>query len=827
LVLLSQAAHGDRFAEEPSVGVALPARAVSGDQDATAVALNPAGLIFLSGWHLELAYSRSDAAHSQGAGDGLGVFAALPVRLSFLPRLGFGLAVEALSPPRQVVAPDPGAPTRWSLAAAYEARPDVSFGLAWRYFTDDNGGALDGVGTVDLGLSARLGAHVSLGLVGRDLTTPVVAGVPVERHYEAELGVRPLGTDRLELAVGVIFADRRLDTDPRVRVGWRVARGLFVRGELEARSRWRLSQPAFLGGPAERDVELRGSLGLELSLGGVGAAFFGTGRLGDDSRLLGGTTVVRSSGEDVPSVAPRPRYIERIALEGNLSERALTEVVVKLRRLENDPELVAVLLVVDGLAVGWASLQDLRTSLQRLRQRGKKVFAYLAAGSTRDYYVCAVADKIYLDAAGGLRLQGMSSTVLFFKNLLDHLGMVAQFEKIEEYKSAPEQFTRDSSSEPAREMRTALLDDVYARVVADLARDRKREPSEVGRVFDQGPYTALEAGRLALVDQVVEPAELERLVAVELGGQYPIGEEPRPERSASWSLPQIAVVYIDGEIVDGKSMDVPVLNQHLVGGDTIAAAIRWAREEPQIEAVVLRIDSPGGSALASEMISREVFATRGHKPVVVSMGDVAASGGYFSAAGADVIYAQPSTITGSIGIYTGKVDSSALLQRIGITWETMKRGQRADMESVFRPYSDEERAEIKEKLRYYYGRFVSAVAKGRGLTIERVDEIARGRVWTGAQAKERGLVDHLGGLGDALEAAKVRAGLSPGDAVELALLPQRPISLLGQLTRVGGGGASGVWTTWTDPLLRWLPASWLVAAPSAPQARLPFQIVVE
>jgi protease-4 len=276
--------------------------------------------------------------------------------------------------------------------------------------------------------------------------------------------------------------------------------------------------------------------------------------------------------------------------------------------------------------------------------------------------------------------------VLYYKGLLEKLGVLAQFEKIEEYKSAPEAFTREGPSDEARLVRDALFDDTYRQFLADVAADRKVTPDTVKAWVDAGPYTAEEAGKAKLVDVVVEPAEAELAVAQALGGRlYPVGAGKPPARDPRWGYPKIAVIYIDGDIIDGKSRSVPVIGQKLVGGETVAQAIVQARFDPDVVAIVLRIDSPGGSALASEVMAREVLETRGVKPILVSMGDVAASGGYFAAAYGELVYAMPGTITGSIGIFTGKVDVSGLLAKLGVGVDLTKRGAHADQESFYRP----------------------------------------------------------------------------------------------------------------------------------------------
>jgi protease-4 len=574
--------------------------------------------------------------------------------------------------------------------------------------------------------------------------------------------------------------------------------------------------------------ETRVTGGLELSFGGLGSAIYGTSAFDDDGegRFAGGTLVMRVSEQEIPSVLSRDRRIERIELKGDINERKLTRLVAQLRLIARDEAVAAVLVQIDGPSAGWASTNEIRQGLAGVRAAGKKVFVYMVQGTTKDYFLATVADKIYLDPAGGLRLAGMSATSLYFKGLFDKLGIVAQFEKIEEYKSAPEAYTRTGPTEPAFTSRNELYDSMYDHVVQAIGGGRGIDPARVRVLIDNGPYTSGELRKIPdLVDRVVTPEQLAEEVTRELGEAIPVIPAPE-ERDERWDYPTIAVIYIDGDIVDGKSAVIPIIGIRLTGGETIATAIAAARASPQVEAIILRINSPGGSALASEIMAREVFKTRGVKPIICSLGDVAASGGYFAAAGCDTILADPLTITGSIGIFNGKFDFSGLLSRVGLTWTTYKRGQLADMDSWVRPWDENELKMLRRKLHYYYGRFIRAVAEGRNLSTAQVDEIGRGRVWTGLQAKPIDLIDGFGNIGDAIQLAKRRIGLPKEGPGLLGLLlgglvksdaarqAEAERSLLEKLLPVGADKL----------LLQAIPGS-VWHQPGVPQARLPFSIV--
>ena len=843
LMVCAMASHAhaqDRtFAEEPTGGLHLPAVPLAGDHDAFSVVTNPAGLRFVNGFHLGIGLDGVDEDEVTTAGPGAGVYLASSTSGGLLPKLGYGMSLEFLRPTRVRLDPDPGEPTRLSSSVALPVGTSAAIGVVWHHFFDSDGRTLSGLDTFDVGLSFRAGSRWGAGFVIRDVGEPTVAGVPVQRRYELEIASRPIETDRLELGLGGRVGEIRGDVDGWLRVGVKVARGVYVRAQFETIELHEIAS-GIATTEADDSREYRITTGLVLSFGGLGVGTYGTAAFDDegDGRLHGGSLTVRLSSEQIPSLLPRPKRIERLELRGGVGSRGLTGVVAYLRNLAKDDDVVGLFIQMDGLGGGWATIHELRNELQKVKAAGKKVFVYMVTGTMREYFLASVADKIYVDAAGAVRLQGFSATSIYFKRLFDILGVEAQFEKIEEYKSAPESWTRTGPSEPALEMRNELYDDIYNRMVAEIADGRGISEDDVRRLIDNGPYTAGDlAKQPALVDGVVEPDELDGLLAVEMGQRYPIGSRAN-ERSEKWVFPSIAVIYIGGDIVDGKSRTIPILGRQLVGGQTIAQAIAAARADPRIKAIILRIDSPGGSALASEVMSREVFKTRGKKPIICSMGNVAASGGYFAAAGCDKIFADPMTITGSIGIFNGKFDLSTLLSRMGLSWSTYKRGKRADAESYFRSFTDEERAVMKRMLHYFYGRFIKAVADGRGLTTEQVDSVGRGRVWTGAQAKPLKLVDEMGGIGEAIDAAKTAAGMPLAEKAQLVFLPKAETNLLEKL--IGGGvpglsdkaGDSGFKLEDLIPggaamnIAELFPAS-LWADPTAIQARLPFAIVWE
>ena len=816
-----------RYAEEPTGGVALPTTPLAGEHDARAVVANPGGLALLRGAELTLALNVEDPDVATSAGQGFGIYAADTVGGGGLvPRLGLGLGLEWLRPSRAQLEPDPGAPFRFTLGLATSLGKSAGLGVAWHHFHDD--GVLAGVNTYDLGLSARAGNYLAFGATLRDVATSPIAGTPIQRRYELEVAVRPLATDVLELAIGGRVGETRGDVDGWVRASARLARGIWLHAGAETRALHVLADSG-AGVAALDERDLRATVGLEVSFGNIGVTALATG-LHDAgaNHPLSGELIVRASELGPPSVGGEAKHIERIELAGDISARELIALVVRMRAIERDPAVVGVVVTFDGPTAGWSTLEELRGEVLRLRKANKKVFAYMVSGTARDYLVASAADKIYIDPAGGLRLIGISGTSIYFKGLFDHLGVLPQFEKIGEFKSAPEQFTEHGPTAIAAKMHDDLYGSLWDGWLDAVASGRHLTREQVTALIEAGPYSAGDLAKDArLVDAVGPPEVIAERVVKELGGVYPVEAAPvaRPDR---WERPGVAVIYIDGDIVDGKSQAISLLGQKTAGGQSLVAAIEAARADPKIGAIILRIDSPGGSALASELIAREVFATRGVKPIICSMSDYAASGGYFVAAGCDTIFAEPMTITGSIGIFSGKFDVSGLLAKLGVTTDTHRQGTHADAESMFRPYTDEERVVLLDKLRYAYGRFVGAVADGRKLAKDEVDGIGRGHVWTGLQAKPIKLVDQLGGFGDALDEAKRRMGVAAGERIHLVEMPEVPTSAFGTVGRLLGLHADATFQLTDVPvvreMLRAIPVSVLLGPADAAQARLPFEI---
>jgi protease-4 len=438
-----------------------------------------------------------------------------------------------------------------------------------------------------------------------------------------------------------------------------------------------------------------------------------------------------------------------------------------------------------------AYAQELRDAIEHLKSRGKRVVCHLDDAKGAALYLCSAADRVLIHPAGGLRFAGMSTTHFYFKNLLDKLGIKADFVRIGDHKSAPESFMREGPTDVARADTQALLDAINSQLVRGIAEGRHLSQADVIKQIAQGPFVSSEAKQAGFVDQYAYSDQIEEEVGKLLGHGAQVVDEPLARRESSHfeSVHKVAVVYIEGDMVDGKSQTIPLFGSKMVGSATIGETLKQLRNDPGVGAIVLRIESPGGSALAADTLWREIQLTNaaGGKPVIVSMGGVAASGGYYIASPATRVFASPATITGSIGIFYGKADVAELLHKIGVGTETFKTAPRADVESIFRPYTPEERTELEHKVRQFYEVFLNRVSLGRHMDRDAVDRLGQGRVYTGEQALKNHLVDELGGLRQALEYARQAAGLP--DYAPIVELPPPDTSLLGRILGLEGVSA--------------------------------------
>ena len=482
------------------------------------------------------------------------------------------------------------------------------------------------------------------------------------------------------------------------------------------------------------------------------------------------TLVLRISG-DLQEVEPG-------GLVGSLFEPPPTVrgVVDSLRKAKVDRRITSVIIRPAGNAALWGKVQELRDAIVDFRTSKKPIIAYLEQGGEQEFYLASACDKVFLMPTASLDLTGMASYELFLRGTLDKIGAYPDAMHIGEYKTAANQMTERTFTAAHREMAESLNRDLFEQLVRGIASGRDKTDAEVRRLIDHGPFLPEDAVRAGLIDDVAYEDELDDKVALgHGGGRFLEHHEYRAVPATALGLnkgPRIALLYANGIISSGESSyDSP--QGEVVGSDTFVRYLRKVRADDSIRAVVLRIDSPGGSAIASDVIWREVQLTRAVKPVIASMSDVAASGGYYIAMPAHKIVAEPGTLTGSIGVVMIKFVIDGTLKKLGINMESVTQGRYADLYSPIRPFSPEERAKVQEQMQATYDAFVEKAAAGRQTTPEKIDAVGQGRVWTGRQAKDLGLVDELGGLMQALALAKEQARIGRDAEVELVVYPPK------------------------------------------------------
>jgi len=474
--------------------------------------------------------------------------------------------------------------------------------------------------------------------------------------------------------------------------------------------------------------------------------------------------------------------------------QSLSSLLTQLRKAKVDKRITAVMLDIDGSDAGWAKAEEIRGAIEDFRTSGKPVYAYMETGFNKDYYIATACDKIFVPPPGELFTIGLAADVMFFRGSLDKLGIYPDMYQIGKYKSAGDMFTQKEMTEAHREFINSLLDDLYGRYVEGIAKARNKAPDDVKKLIDNAPFNASQAKDAGLIDGVAYHDEVEKELKKRLG--YKDSDDLNITRAGDYrqisqeSLglnkgERVAVVYAAGDIVSGSSQ-FGSAGEETIGSDSLVRTLNEVRDDKTIKAVVLRIDSPGGSGLASDIIWRAVESLKAKKPVVVSMSDVAASGGYYIACNASKIVAEPSTITGSIGVVGGKPVIKGFYDWIGVSNEYVLRGNNAGMFRESEKFSDSERKKFEELIKTtYYDQFLPKVAKGRGKNVEQIDAIGQGRVWTGRQGKENGLVDEYGGLDKAIEIAKQLANIPADKSVQRVIRPQPP-SFFEQLMSSGG-----------------------------------------
>ncbi len=505
-----------------------------------------------------------------------------------------------------------------------------------------------------------------------------------------------------------------------------------------------------------------------------------------------------------------------------VENETLLDFLFSLKKAAVDSRIEGVVIKFDRFFSGMAQATEMRNAILKFRESGKKIYAYADTYTFTNYYIASACDKVFIMPQGMAVLNGMSSRRIYLKETLAKLGIKAQFVKIREYKSAPERFTEATPTRSSREQTEAYLDSFYNEYLDSIAESRGVEKEKLSQYmsskFDResfGEKSLMETlFDLKLFDEEKYLHEVVELFKDEQEERQKIVEHKDYKKIPAAELglnkgPRIALVYATGAIIDGKDV-VDSMGAEYMGSDTLAAELRKIRTDKNIKGVVLRVDSPGGSGIASELILHEIERIRqAKKPVVVSMGNVAASGGYYISCLGDKIFAQPTTITGSIGIFAGKFDMSGLYEKIGLNKIVIKRGRYADILTETREATEDELNLIYRLIEDFYKTFLARVAEGRGKSAEEIHKIARGRVWSGRDAKKVGLIDEFGGIEEAINEVKKLAKIPEEQDVHIKLFPPRK-SLVDML--LGNPGKDTIRANGTGALMKnMLPPEYIQA----------------
>jgi len=755
-----------------------PGRNTASEDSAESLRLNPGNLGFLPAWEARFTGMWCSDTTKVNCGYAFDLATPLPFNLST------GLRLDYVTPASLSAYPYNGFDYTWvTWGVGLKLADWAGIGVSLQHSYSVNS-YVDGLWGISAGLSLRPSTHLALAFVAHDINgpstapvyTPANGNLPIlDRSYVVSAALRPTGRRGLEIGLDVRCMNGT-DFSCFNSTGLlpRATLGVDIPGVGRARGDFEISH---LANDQQRGVI--GTVGLELALAGFsagGGAMFGSG-LGTSSSV-GEYATASISGYKTPGI-PLPARAVSIRIEHTPDARAHINLMRELWSIARDRETVAVALVLRAEpADSLAHAEELADAIRLVRAHGKKVLCSWEDAGSRALYVCANADRTVVNPAGGLRYAGLRSQYIYLAGLLHKLGVNAQFIRIGPHKSAPEQFTNEHAGPVAQADHEDLLRENEAVFTKDVAVGRHMTEARVREVTTTGPFTADEAIGAGFANATAFDDELERVTSDLAGRSVSLqpyaADTPAPRQFGARS--KVAVIVVEGDMVDGHSSHIPLVDMTLVGSYSVVDTIRQVKDDSTIKSVVLRIESPGGSSLAADVMWRAIEELAKVKPLVVSMGTFAASGGYYIASPARTIYALPLTVTGSIGVFFGKADVSGLLHKIGVNVDTERTTPHADLESIFRSFTPEETRALEVKVDQFYDTFLDRVSRGRHMTKAQVDALGRGRVWTGPQAWQRGLVDKMGGLRHALDEARQLGGL-PDDA-PIVELPSIELTLM-------------------------------------------------
>ena len=779
----------------------LPGSAAFSDE-ATSLVFNPAGLSRagrLNGWYFH-EHSLTRALDAD----------AFYVATSIADWVGLGLGAEWLRPAGVE------AHRRFELGLSVGPQA-LALGASLKWLA---GGAVHDLTTLDLGLQSRPTRWLAFGALVRNLNAPANGETSLGREWTLGLGLRPLG-ERLSLGVDWVIPEAVSLEHSRLQY---TLAATVIRG-------FRVSAGFSHGFSGDERLAFQGALGLDLEhFGYTQGVAVAQGRV--DWQFAARLSVDRH-GSIVPARKIAVVSLAEVGTSGTTlgsllgiaAEDRYLRLLRFLDRARFDPELEALVLKVEGASVGLARADEIRAAIVRLKGAGKKVFAYILGATDTEYLMVSACDGIYAAPGAMMIVDGLRSSVLYFGGAAKMLGVEVDVARVGEYKNFPDQFTRLDMSKEQRESIDAYLDADVKAIAEQIEATRHLSPERWQAALDEGIKPVRREKELGTIDDVLTPQAFDALLKERApGAEVSSDYRPFAHRDTRWGMKkQIAVVPVLGSITGGKNQSSPLGGDLIAGAQSFIEALNQAAQDPSVAAIVVRVDSGGGDSLASELMYRAVVEAKKKKPVVASMGDVAASGGYYVAMGGDEVFASPTTLTGSIGVFFAKPAIRGLAERLGVSQVSVARGKLAGVTDLYDPWTPEQRAAAQRWVDDAYDTFITEVASSRKMPKEAVDRVARGRVWSGSDALARGLVDHLGGLWDAVAAARARAKIENED-YEVTVVQNGGLGAL-----VGAAAPSALlelplpapaYPPFLDTLARQLgPSAWLLDT-AQPQARL-------
>ncbi len=750
----------------PSEGIAPPVSTIVDRDDALSLELNPAGLRHIKGFEL----MGIGADFSDNRNEGFGLLMAM----SLFDGVGIGYGLQMVGIGNENGDAQTFDPYRkHTVGLGFGDR--LALGINANFFGSSTNKQLDDLVSWDVGIQYRMMRWLGFGLFLRDANVPFLGDEPIDSQLTLGMAIRPFD-GRLMVESDVTFYNNSERVQPRLVLSIEAIDGLRVFGQVVGDT-----------GQQGDNFEINEfSAGLEMNLPNAG---FGGVGVGGTDNLSGYSATVRLSSAAWRPLFDTGKRFQTVKIGGNPPERApvdflgqptgrsFLQTLRRIQKMREDPQVEGIVLELRGVSMGYGQAWELRTELERFKAAGKPIVAYMHTPGQREFYLATVADHVWMGPMTTFVARGLAITQTFYRGAFDKLGVEADFIRIAEYKSAPESFTRETPSESNEEALNAFLDSIWDYQLETIANARGMGVERLQGLINTTPHDPGDALQQGLVDKVIYPDEIPAAVKEIYGARTTISQRyGRLKKDYAWATsPAVLVIHVDGTIVTGAGGVNPLLGSTLTGDRTIDKIAKWAGANPLIKGVVVRIDSPGGSATASDLMHRSLSELAKKKPLVVSMGDVAASGGYYVAATGKEIFCNPTTLTGSIGIYSGKFALRGLYNKVGYNSLVNKRGDRADLYDLSDPWDEQERAAILEQITYLYELFLSQVSAGRDMERDAIHKVAKGRIWSGIDAQRVGLCDVHGGILDAIEKVRIDAGLDADD-MKVVELPSGTVS---------------------------------------------------